>query len=157
MLLIVLFYVLFVCKCVLYYCRRVSTQLQLTNISNIKYSPCSTHINKLFIYISFSTEFICKELDQYQTILTVSMFQQISSNLKMTGLGHYFCTSATPQRYNILFYLPQPRRKKSYTLKRKKRHPNYSDERVTQCLKFRKDFPPPAVVCIFAYPRAITK
>jgi len=30
---IVLFYVLFVCKCVLYYCHRVATQLQLTNIS----------------------------------------------------------------------------------------------------------------------------
>jgi len=30
---IVLFYVLFVCKCVLFYCYRVSTQFQLTNIS----------------------------------------------------------------------------------------------------------------------------
>jgi len=30
---IVLFCVLFVCKCVLYYCHRVATQLQLTNIS----------------------------------------------------------------------------------------------------------------------------
>ena len=33
--LIVLFYVLFVCKCVLYYCHRVSTHLKLTNISII--------------------------------------------------------------------------------------------------------------------------
>jgi len=31
--LIVLFYVLFMCKCVLYFCLRVSTQLQLTNMS----------------------------------------------------------------------------------------------------------------------------
>jgi len=30
---IVLFYVLFVCKCVLYYCQRVSSQLHLTNVS----------------------------------------------------------------------------------------------------------------------------
>jgi len=30
---IVLFYILFVCRCVLYYCQRMSTQMQLTNIS----------------------------------------------------------------------------------------------------------------------------
>jgi hypothetical protein len=33
---IVLFCVLFVCKCVLDYCQRVSTQLQLTNVYHIK-------------------------------------------------------------------------------------------------------------------------
>ena len=33
LLLFVLFYVLFMCKCVLYYCHRLTTQLQLTNIS----------------------------------------------------------------------------------------------------------------------------
>jgi len=33
---LVFFYVLFVCKCVLYYCHRVTTQLQLINISYIK-------------------------------------------------------------------------------------------------------------------------
>jgi len=34
-----LFYVLLVCKCVLYYCHRVTTQLQLTNVCyNISYN-----------------------------------------------------------------------------------------------------------------------
>jgi len=43
-LLTVLFYVLFVCKCVLYYCHRVSTQLQL-NIYHISYHIISYHIS----------------------------------------------------------------------------------------------------------------
>ena len=45
LLLIVLFYVLFLRKCVLYYCHRVSIQLQLTNISyHISYHTIPYHI-----------------------------------------------------------------------------------------------------------------
>jgi len=43
--LIVLFCVLFVCKYVLYYCHRVTTQLQLTNIScHIIYQNCEKRL-----------------------------------------------------------------------------------------------------------------
>jgi hypothetical protein len=42
---IVLFYVLFVCKCVLYYCHRVSIQLRLRNILYRNISHLSYHIS----------------------------------------------------------------------------------------------------------------
>jgi hypothetical protein len=47
LLLFVLFHVLFVCKCVLYYCHRVTIQLQLTNISYhiVSYHIISYHKN----------------------------------------------------------------------------------------------------------------
>jgi len=45
-LLFVLFYVLFVFKCVLYYCHRVATQLQLTKYITYQFLFCA-HIELL--------------------------------------------------------------------------------------------------------------
>ena len=44
--LIVLFYVLFVCKCVLYYCHRMATQLQLRNTRSSS-SSCSWRVRRV--------------------------------------------------------------------------------------------------------------
>ena len=55
---IVLFYIVFVCKCVLYYCHLVATQLQLTNISHHKsYEPVFPHLHR-WIYINYFISYI---------------------------------------------------------------------------------------------------
>ena len=54
LLLFVLFSVLFVCKCVLYYGHRVATQLQLTNTYiniNIVVSVCDAKIRLKYFYV----------------------------------------------------------------------------------------------------------
>ena len=77
-LLFVLFYVLFVCKCVLYYCHRVTTQLQLINISYIvSYHIVSYHFISYHHIISYhriisyhiSYHIISYHIVSYHTIL----------------------------------------------------------------------------------------
>ena len=52
---IVLFCVLFVCKCVLYYCHRVPTRLQLTNI--------------LYVIEQFTVVVLCWSLQEFSLLL----------------------------------------------------------------------------------------
>jgi hypothetical protein len=62
LLLFVLFYVSLVCKCILYSCHRVTTQLQLTNISYHIISRCNQGFEGLlgqFNLWSFGYGIIC--------------------------------------------------------------------------------------------------
>jgi len=72
--LIVLFCVMFVCKCVLYYCCQVSTQLQLTNIS-IQYTPLLNLHPLIFGLMPFGWLYFanpCPSVISYENIISVS-------------------------------------------------------------------------------------
>ena len=93
---IVLFYVSFVCKCVLYYYHRVSTQLQLTDISYhiISYHIISYHIISYHIisYHIISYHIISYHIISYHISYHILSYHIISyhhtiSDPTRTGLG----------------------------------------------------------------------
>jgi hypothetical protein len=65
---IVLFCVLFVCKCVLYYCHRVSSQLQLTKISSYRIINKNIFINhNILHFANFKCGLTVRSLNHIKT------------------------------------------------------------------------------------------
>jgi len=75
---IVLFYVLFVCKCVLYYCHGVSTQLQLRNISNILQLNYRRSVRSIKLpYVVLYRHRMLQETEKTWPILTRLTYQRV--------------------------------------------------------------------------------
>jgi len=94
LLLNVLFYILFVCKCVLYYCHRVTTQLQLTNLSyHISHPKQHFYITLKYVGTSLDTgihhTFGCSLLRPPQEI----KWRQLQGHLKFYSSQNNFMVS----------------------------------------------------------------
>ena len=85
-LLIVLFCVLFVCKCVLYHCHRLATQLQLTNIS-ISITDPRQHSLPVAVFGAVKTEYWKTETTcVYSQLVTVQLQVDVSCLLNFRRL-----------------------------------------------------------------------
>ena len=71
----VLFSELFVCKCVLYYCHRFTTQLQLTNISYLIISHCMYLTKCVFENQKFVNQ---KDVLQRGILLSIRVFRKFT-------------------------------------------------------------------------------
>jgi len=86
-----------VCKCVLYYCHRVSTQLHLTNLSYISYRIVSYHISYIISYI-ISYHHIISYISYHITYHIIYIYIYISYQFTFTDqircyrLQNNFCT-----------------------------------------------------------------
>jgi hypothetical protein len=72
--LIVLFCVLFLCKCVLYYCHRVTTQLQLNMCHILKYLASSVP-HAVLCYLKY----LCLSIANMPTVPTSELGQSLST------------------------------------------------------------------------------
>ena len=91
---IVLFYVLFVCKCVLYCCHRLSTKLQLKNTHTHIYIYIYIYI---YIIILFSVLFVCK--------CVLYCCHRVSTKLQLTNISYHFITPVTLGGIQIMKFL----------------------------------------------------
>ena len=98
---LVSFCVLFVRKCVLYYCHRVLTQLQLTNISYhiISYHIISYHIISFHIYWPFAGKFVTPPMKPPQLnlpSLSCTLLYSIYSQLQRHLHSHAIVVCGSP-------------------------------------------------------------
>jgi hypothetical protein len=79
------FYVLFVCKCALYFCHRVTIQSQLTNIYHIIYHIISYHIKSYHITSYHISYHISNHIISYH--ISYHIYHIISYNIYKTLNG----------------------------------------------------------------------
>ena len=93
------FCVLFLCKCVLYYCHRVATQLQLTNISDIRHSNTSHARNHVMSFAEVN-------LRKRETAFGIgSMFDCSECTLKIQPWYVTFCNRCLENEHIVLMPL----------------------------------------------------
>jgi len=87
LLIVKLFYVLFVCKCVLYYCHGVSIQLQLTNIYiyiSVVYKSMQGDIcQNILLNIHGTWNWYVKKLTSSSYLIICDMIKPICGNFKI--------------------------------------------------------------------------
>jgi hypothetical protein len=102
---VVLFSVLFVCKCVLYHCHRVSTQLHLTNISyHISHHIISYHIISYHI-ISYHIISYIYYITIYYIISYIISYHIISYHIISYHISYIYNISYRIISYHVSYHI----------------------------------------------------